>query len=266
MNRDKIINLYEEYERKGANFAGYEKVCTDHVVRFIYPDKYGSFITYFNSKGCDPSKIIRDEIQYFQCLEKNFEWKIYSTDTTENIGELLVQHGFSQGEVESFLVLDLDQFRDTISEWVCTRVTTQQGVDDTVSVSENVWNENLSHQRQYLLNQLKLNPKFISIYCVYHEGQAVASARIEFSESSPFAGIWGGATLKEYRKKGLYQALLNVRAKEAIERGYKYLTIDASDMSRPIAEKHGFQFISKTIPYEYSTANKKMQNDRLSGV
>lgn len=256
MNRDRIINLFDKYERKGANHSGYEKVCTNHVVKFISPDKHGSFISYFDFKCRDPSEIIRDEIDYFERLEKNFEWKTYSTDAPENIGELLIQHEFSKGEPESFLVLDLSQFRENVSEWDCTRITNQQGVDDTVSVSEKVWNKDLSHQKQYLLKQLKYNPKFISIYCIYLECKPVASARIEFSEGSPFAGIWGGATLKEYRKKGLYQALLNVRAKEAIGRGYKYLIIDASDMSKPIAEKHGFQFISNTTPYEYSTANK----------
>jgi G:T-mismatch repair DNA endonuclease (very short patch repair protein) len=38
--------------------------------------------------------------------------------------------------------------------------------------------------------------------------------------------------------------VLAVRAQEARRRGYRYLTIDASPMSRPIVAKHGFQLLT----------------------
>ena len=34
------------------------------------------------------------------------------------------------------------------------------------------------------------------------------------------------------------------RVQEAIRRGFNFLTIDASKMSRPIAEKYGFQLLT----------------------
>jgi hypothetical protein len=37
-----------------------------------------------------------------------------------------------------------------------------------------------------------------------------------------------------------------VRLQEAKARGVKYLTVDASPMSRPILEKFGFEFIANT--------------------
>jgi len=40
--------------------------------------------------------------------------------------------------------------------------------------------------------------------------------------------------VKGYRKRGLYTALLAVRAQEGRARQVKYLTVDASPMSRPI--------------------------------
>ncbi len=42
----------------------------------------------------------------------------------------------------------------------------------------------------------------------------------------------------------MYPALLAVRAREALARGHRNLTIDASPMSRPIVEQHGFQLIT----------------------
>jgi hypothetical protein len=40
-----------------------------------------------------------------------------------------------------------------------------------------------------------------------------------------------------------------VRAQEAIGRGYRFLTVDASDMSRPILLKRGFELLTYTYPY-----------------
>ena len=254
MNHQEVIRLYTEHERKDVNISGYTKICTEHTVRLIAPDEHGSFIAFFDFKGRDPLPIIREEVACFEKLGKNFEWKTYSTDAPDNIGELLIQQGFEPDEPESFMALDLTGFKSTPSDWTCTRITTPEGVADVVSVSEAVWNKDCSHQKQHLINQLETAPELISIYCVYADGKPVSSARIEFSENSPFAGIWGGATLQDYRKKGIYQTLLNIRAQEAIERGYQYLIIDASEMSRPIVERHGFQFISKTTPYEYKVS------------
>ena len=61
---------------------------------------------------------------------------------------------------------------------------------------------------------------------------------------SAFASLWGGSTLPELRKRGLYTSLLNARLEEARQRGFRYLTVDAGDMSRPILEKRGFRLLT----------------------
>ena len=67
------------------------------------------------------------------------------------------------------------------------------------------------------------------------------AAWIYFHHGSSFASLWGGSTLPQYRGQGLYSALLAVRACEAQAHGFRFLTVDASPMSRPILEKHGFK-------------------------
>jgi GNAT superfamily N-acetyltransferase len=69
--------------------------------------------------------------------------------------------------------------------------------------------------------------------------------------NSQFAGLWGGATLPQYRKMGIYTAVVAARAQEAIRRGYRFLTVDAGDMSRPILQKRGFQLLTYTTPYTW---------------
>jgi GNAT superfamily N-acetyltransferase len=82
------------------------------------------------------------------------------------------------------------------------------------------------------------------VYVAYADDGAASCAWITFHKESQFAGLWGGSTLEAYRGQGLYSALLVTRVQEARSLGVRYLTIDASPMSRPIVEKFGFQAIS----------------------
>ena len=79
----------------------------------------------------------------------------------------------------------------------------------------------------------------------------VSAAWIVYTHNSPFAGIWGGATVEGHRGRGYYSALLHKRINDAKRRGVRYLIIDASPKSRPIVEKHGFTFVAHTTPYVY---------------
>lgn len=73
--------------------------------------------------------------------------------------------------------------------------------------------------------------------------------RTKLPPGGRFAGLWGGGTVPEWRGRGLYRALVARRARVAAERGYRYLRVDASDMSRPILARLGFTQLSTTTPY-----------------
>jgi len=79
--------------------------------------------------------------------------------------------------------------------------------------------------------------------------EPVSQARIEFPSTGEFAGLWGGGTVVAWRGRGIYRAMVAYRAALAAERGYRYLTVDASPDSRPILERLGFTVLSTTTPY-----------------
>ncbi len=81
--------------------------------------------------------------------------------------------------------------------------------------------------------------------------EPVCSARIEFTPGTQFAGLWGGGTLPHWRGRGIYRALIAQRTRVAVERGYRYLQVDASDESAPILRRLGFTRLSVTTPYVY---------------
>jgi GNAT superfamily N-acetyltransferase len=83
-------------------------------------------------------------------------------------------------------------------------------------------------------------------------GQVVATGWIEFRPGSQFAGLWGGATLREWRGRGIYRALVARRAQLAAAREVPYLQVDASSNSAPILRRLGFQPIATTTPYVWT--------------
>ena len=66
---------------------------------------------------------------------------------------------------------------------------------------------------------------------------------------SPFSR---SATLQRWRRRGIYRALVAARARLAVQRGYRYLQVDASDDSRPILERLGFVPLTITVPYVFT--------------
>lgn len=56
---------------------------------------------------------------------------------------------------------------------------------------------------------------------------------------------------QDQRKDLVYTALLAVRAQDAKARQVRYLTVDASDMSRPILERFGFERIAYSYPCKW---------------
>ena len=83
----------------------------------------------------------------------------------------------------------------------------------------------------------------------YADGEPVSAGRIEFNERSEFASLWGGGTLAEWRRRGIYRATVLERARLAHERGYRFLQVDALPTSRPILERLGFVQLTTTRPY-----------------
>jgi GNAT superfamily N-acetyltransferase len=85
------------------------------------------------------------------------------------------------------------------------------------------------------------------VACV--DGEPVSGGRVDFGGGGVFAGLFGGVTLPEFRRRGLYRATVARRAELARARGYGWLYVDALPTSRPILERLGFVEFTTTAPY-----------------
>jgi predicted N-acetyltransferase YhbS len=81
------------------------------------------------------------------------------------------------------------------------------------------------------------------------DGQIVSAGRLEPVPGTSFAGIWGGSTLPQWRRRGIYRALTAERARSALRLGKTLINSDSTEYSRPILERYGFLKVSTTTPY-----------------
>lgn len=115
-----------------------------------------------------------------------------------------------------------------------------------------VWGSDCGFISDHLAGRLATAPDRLAIYTAEAAGQVVAAAWVMLQEDGQFASLYGGSTLEAWRGRGIYRALVAVRARLAAEHGYKYLHVDASDDSRPILQRLGFTAVTTTTPYVWS--------------
>jgi GNAT superfamily N-acetyltransferase len=257
---DTIRALYDT-ERRDLVFPGWRREATAHVVRMLGPEHARTaMISWSQLTPENADEVIAGEIAYFSGLGRRFEWKLYDHDQPPDLKARLAAHGFEIGDDEAIMVRALADLPAELLAPVThdvRRIDDPEQLDDVVAVQQAVWGGDYSWLREHLAAQLREGPEWLSVYVAYLDGRPATSAWITFAPGSAFAGLWGGSTLPEVRGRGLYTALLALRAQEARARGVPYLTIDASPMSRRIVERFGFQLMSMSNPCEWSVNDDK---------
>lgn len=249
MTQDDLLALYDQEQRREALFPSVRRDAAGPVVRYVdeLPSGEVNFVLYSQLTAANADAVIQEQIDYFQGNGRSFEWKLYDHDTPPDLRQRLLAHGFSPGEEEAIMVLDLAQAPEILRQPVrhdVRRLTDPAEVADVVAVEEAVWGGDRSAWGQRLSREMQTAPDYLSIYVAYVSGVTACAGWINFPTDSQFASLWGGSTRPEYRRQGLYTAVLAARVQEAIKRGYRFLTIDASPMSRPIVARHGFQLLT----------------------
>jgi GNAT superfamily N-acetyltransferase len=203
------------------------------------------------------AKLTRDNVdaaiieqkKYFASIGRGFEWKVHDFDTPDNLTERLLAHGFKPDDTEALMVYDVVEHKP----WPGTldagmrleRITNREGVQDVVKAHD------LANEAPYppLARQLEIALDRTAIFCAYDGEEPVGSGWIEFPPGGDLAEIHGGAVVSDYRGKGIYSALFDIRVQEARRREVPFLVADAGPMSKPILLRKGFQFICETTPY-----------------
>lgn len=255
MNPAALLALHDKHERLEAEARGMRREVAPPVVRLVNGIPHGEgAVIHSRLDAGNADRVIAEQIAYFQSIGQAFEWKTFGHDTPPDLHARLLAAGFEAEEPESFLVLDVEEAPAELLRPVTSdvrRITDPAGLSAIERIQLSVWGEADPTYLEALRDEMIHEPAHISIFIAYEGGVPASYGRISYHDHSPFAGLWGGSTIAEYRGRGLYTSLLAVRLQEARTRGVRFLTIDASPMSRPIVEKHGFKYLTTTQPFKW---------------
>ncbi|MCH7323928.1 GNAT family N-acetyltransferase [Solibacillus sp. MA9] len=253
MDKNELVSLFHKELRYEAQTPGYIREETEHVVRHISEFGESGFIIASNVNNDNVKAVIKNELNYFNNLKQDFEWKVYSYDKPDHLKELLEQEGFTGGEPEALMVMKLAGTHTLLMDSQLLdvkEITDEQGIQHIVDLEDAIWNESHEELGKRLWRDKQSSPDTLYLYGIYEEEQLVSAAWMYLEANSSFASLWGGSTLPLFRGKGYYTKLLAARAQKAYEKGHPFLTVDASPMSKPILEKCGFDCLAYSYGYQ----------------
>ncbi|MFL4474500.1 GNAT family N-acetyltransferase [Paeniglutamicibacter sp. MACA_103] len=257
---EKYLRAYDEQLRTEAETPSAIRVSRLGTLRLVTFAGGRGFITYRDLGSLDEfgiATLVGRALDYFRKdpTIAGVEWKSRGHDHAPGLHEALLAHGFLPGEPESIMIGAL--------EGLCADVPTPDGVDlrrigsdpDVRAMSEMVdeafgvsANTRLA---EALINRLARNDG-MELWVAETDGRMVGAGRLEPVPDTDFVGIWGGATLRAYRGRGIYRALTAARARSALAAGKKLVHSDSTEYSRPILERSGMLKVSTTTPYTWT--------------
>jgi hypothetical protein len=222
--------------------------------------QYRGFVTGPRDLGVDGSELdalIARQRDYFAARGEAVEWKTRGHDLPGSLTARLSAAGFVPEDRETVVIgVAADVAGDpAVPEGTALReVTTDADLRAIAAMESAVWGQDMSFVGEELIASRMSAPGDIMIFAVTDDatGQVVSAAWIVFHPGTDFAYLAGGSTLEAWRKRGIYRALVAVRAARAVARGTRYLTVDASDDSAPILGRLGFTAVTTTTPYVWT--------------
>ncbi len=247
----RILRQYDaEMRAEPPPEPGVSRTWSGGVLRTTAP--YRS-IGYADLAGTDVDREIETQIAFFRTLGQPFDWKLYGHDQPADLADRLARAGFVAGETEHFMVRDLKAapIEDPTVEGITLReVRDLTRLQDFAAVNGTAFGRDGSWALDLFCN--RLNDPSCVLHVAYDGDRPVSSGRLELPAGRAFASLWSGGTLPSHRGRGIYRMLVAARAWEALWLGYRYLTVDARDTSRPILEQVGFEALTTVTDWSWA--------------
>ncbi len=251
MDTDAVLAAYDEQIRQRPQHDPEALVeRADGVVRSASTAWTGVTWSDLDSESADAA--IAAQISRFAPLSRDWEWKHYSYDKPADLPERLLAAGFTPDPVEALLVAEIAELDVDVPApdgVLLQQVVDEEGVAAVVRVHDQVFGDDHSDVGTAMLRGLAQQPPSLAAVIAVAGGTPVAACRVEFHAGTDFASLWGGGTLAEWRRRGVFRSLVAYRAALAAARGFRFLQVDASPDSRPILKRLGFVELATTTPF-----------------
>lgn len=263
MNNSDLLTLFDQEQRREVTYPDLLREEVRLVVRHVSTASQDGFVLYSALDEQTVEAEIDTQMAYFGERDLRLEWKVYDHDQPPDLCDRLARRGFVVEDPEAVMVLDLNSAPAMLLDqshhlphYDVRRLTDPADVRFVATILHEVWQTNFDHLVARLQNDLTRHADLLSLYALFVDDEPASAGWTYFHPRTQFASLWGGSTRSSFRRRGLYRALLAVRAQESAARGVRFLTVDAGSMSQPILEKHGFRLLSLVYGCKWSPAKR----------
>lgn len=250
-------NLLAEYDahlRTSAEMHGASEI---RRVGPLWIGRFGGgrlFVTYRELD--DPAARVEDIVALIASDASivQVEWKTRTHDDAPGLGEALIAAGFAPGDVESVMLGEASNLVDAEPpHGVTVRLLTRpEDMRAALDMQDSVFGGTPRASRMLAeILERRAAGEHVELWAAQCDGRVVCAGRIDPISGTEFAGIWGGATLPEYRGRGIYRALTAARVRSATSYGVRWIHSDSTEFSRPILERAGLVKITETVPWTW---------------
>lgn len=260
MIRAGLLTAYDEQLRTDAETSSALAVVLLGPLHLVTFAEGRGVVTYrdLGGAGIDVTQgLVTEALAHFVADPgiSRVEWKTRGHDRAPGLHEALIDSGFIAQDAESILIGEARMLAvdvDLPREVRLRRITDREGVREMSAMTDEVFGEPPSDEMaDALLRRLSLEDG-TELWVAEADNQIVSAGRLEPVRGTEFAGIWGGATRPQWRRRGIYRALTAARARSALGMGKTLINSDATEYSRPILERAGLIKVSTTTPYRWT--------------
>lgn len=208
-------------------------------------------------EGPELDQLIARQRVFFEGRGEPVEWKTRAHDTPADLTDHLRAAGFQPEEPETVLIGEARALATdpTLPDGVSIRqVTDPADMRRIAAMQSIVWDADRGWLAEELTRAVASTPDEVVVLVAEAAGVVVSSCRLTLDPGTDFAGMWGGATLPEWRGRGVYRATVAARAQLAVAHGHRYVYVDASPDSAPILSRLGLHAVTTTTPYVWTPA------------
>ncbi|MCU1481465.1 MAG: acetyltransferase [Subtercola sp.] len=257
---EQYLRAYDEQLRTDAETPSAISVTTLGPLRLVTFAGGRGFITYRNLGDADAGEIfelVTRGLNHFRADREitRVEWKTRAHDRAPGLPEALIANGFSPDEPESIMIGPLEALcKDVpVPDGVTVRrVSSEVEVRAMSAMVDEAFGDSVDTRIADALVARIGRGDGMELWVAETDGVMVCGGRLEPVPGTDFVGIWGGATLKAYRGRGIYRALTAARARSALVQGKKLVHSDSTEDSRPILERSGLIKVSTTTPFNWT--------------
>ncbi len=254
-----LLDVYDDQLRTDAETPSAVDVTRHGPLRLVTFAGGRGFVTYRDLGGADATaiRLLVAEAKAHYLADpgiNRIEWKTRGHDHAPGLHGALLEQGFNAEETESIMIGEATTLAVAVRlpDGVTLRqVAEESDVRAMCAMQDEAFGDPVSEATaDAVLRRLSLGDG-MELWVAEAAGAMISAGRLEPVPDTRFAGIWGGATRREWRGRGVYRALTAARASSALEIGKTLIHSDSTEFSRPILERSGLIKVSTTTPYRW---------------